>query len=84
MIASFDQNPEKSGIPISASVPIRKATWVNGMKRRSPPIFRMSCSFARWWMTSPAARNRSALKKACVIRWNSANPYAPSPAPTNM
>ncbi len=26
----------------------------------------------------------SALKKACVIRWNMLAPYAPSPTPTNM
>ena len=44
--------------------------YVLGIDFRSPPIFRMSCSFARWWITSPAARKSSALKNACVIRWN--------------
>ena len=42
---------------------------VIGMRRQSPPMRRMSCS---WWsamMTEPAARNRSALKKAWVPRW---------------
>ena len=28
--------------------------------------------------------NRSALKKAWVIRWNIPAPYAPTPAATNM
>ena len=31
-------------------------------------------------MTTPAARKSSALKKACVIRWKIAKPYAPIPA----
>ena len=35
-------------------------------------------------MTMPAARKSSALKNACVTRWNIAKPYAPTPAPTNM
>ena len=34
----------------------------------------------RAWMTMPAARNRQALKKACMSRWNMAAEYAPRPA----
>ena len=34
-----------------------------------PPIFRMSCSWCMPMITEPAARNSSALKNACVIRW---------------
>ena len=45
---------------------------------------RMSCSFVSAWMMIPAARKSSALKKACVIRWNIACGYAPVAAPTNM
>ena len=43
---------------------------VNGIARRKPPIR------SRFWIpaiaaiTEPAAMNSSALKKACVIRWN--------------
>ena len=33
---------------------------------------RMSCSSDMPWMTDPAPRNSSALKKAWVIRWNMA------------
>jgi hypothetical protein len=32
----------------------------------------------------PAPRKSSALKKACVIRWNIEFPYEVSPAPRNM
>ena len=69
-IESFEKNPESGGIPVSASAPIRNARYVPGRKRLRPPIFRMSCSPISAWMTSPAARKRSALKNACVIRWN--------------
>ena len=80
----MEKNPESGGIPTRASEPIRKAKYVFGIEPRRPPILRMSCSPARWWMTTPAARKSSALKKACVIRWNIALLYAPIPAPTNM
>ena len=40
------------------------------------------CSIA--WMTEPDAINNSALKKACVIRWNAAAIYAPMPSAANM
>ncbi len=66
---SFDQNPEKMGMPMSASDPTANATCVLGSSRCSPPILRMSCSPPRWWMTSPADMKSSALKKACVMRW---------------
>ena len=36
------------------------------------------------WMTAPDPRNKSALKKACVIRWNTPAVYAPTPTPKNM
>ena len=73
-ISSFDKKPAKIGMPTSASEPIRKVASVNGIALRSPPILRMSCSPSRRWITSPAAMKRSALKKACVMRWNIANP----------
>ena len=41
---------------------------VTGISFASPPIFRMSCSSDIAWMTEPADRNSSALKKACVTR----------------
>ena len=44
---------------------------VIGKYLRSPPIFFMSCWLWRAWMTDPAARNNRALKKACMIMWNS-------------
>ena len=84
MIASFDQKPAKIGMPASESEPIRNVQRVYGIDFARPPILRMSCSPSRWWITSPAARKSSALKNACVTRWNIANGYAPMPAPTNM
>ena len=38
--------------------------------RQMPPILRMSCSSLIAWITDPAQRNSSALKKAWVMRWN--------------
>ena len=67
-ISSFDQKPASGGIPAIASVAIPIVANVTGIKGRSPPIFRMSCSPPTPWITEPAARNNSPLKKACVIR----------------
>ena len=69
-IESFEKKPENGGIPASASDPIRNAQNVSGISRRSPPILRRSCSPVSAWITIPAAMKSSALKKACVIRWN--------------
>ena len=57
-------------MPTSASAPTRNTLreYLSGVP--SPPIRRMSCSPVIAWMTMPAARKRSALKNACVIRWN--------------
>ena len=43
---------------------------VNGIALRKPPILSRSCVPAIAAITEPAAMNSSALKKACVIRWN--------------
>ena len=69
MMMSFEKKPEKPGKPISASEPIRQVQYVIGMYFRSPPMRRMSCSWCMPMITEPAARNSSALKNACVIRW---------------
>ena len=47
-------------------------------------MLRMSWSWCMPMITLPAARNRSALKKAWVIRWNTATLYADSPSATVM
>ena len=57
-------------IPDSASVPTHIRMKVCGAFSRTPPIWRMSCSWCRQWITEPEPRNSSALKKAWVIRWN--------------
>ena len=67
-----------------ASVPTRNVPNVQGIFRRSPPILRMSCSPPSAWITEPEPRKSSALKKACVNRWNTATPKAPTPAARNM
>ena len=80
MIASFEKKPAKPmsvpGMPkpMSASVPISIIAQVNIMFGRTPPMKRMSCSWCMPWMTEPAPRNSSALKKAWVNRWNIAAP----------
>ena len=71
-------------MPAMASVPITNVQKVQGIFRRSPPIFRMSCSPDIAWMTEPEPRKRRALKKAWVKRWKTATPKAPTPQARNM
>ena len=57
---------------MSASDPSKEVIQVIGMYLRTPPIQRMSWLWCIPMMTEPAPRNSKALKKAWVIRWNSA------------
>ena len=67
-----------------ASQPMMNVPHVIGISLASLPILRMSCSSCIPWMTEPDPRNSSALKKACVIMWNTAATYAPVPMARNM
>ena len=55
-----------------ASHPTMNVPAVIGMHLRRPPMRFMSCSSCRPWMTEPAPRNSSALKKAWVTMWKMA------------
>ena len=68
----MDQKPENGGTPEMASQPTMNAPAVIGMSLRSAPMRRMSCSSCMPWITDPAPRNSSALKKAWVIMWKMA------------
>jgi hypothetical protein len=70
MISSLDNQPEKGGMADSARPPTTKQAKVKGMARRKPPMRSSDCSPAMAEMSEPAAMNSSALKKACVMRWN--------------
>ena len=59
-------------MPIKASEPSSEVIQVMGMYLRTPPIQRMSWLWCIPMMTEPAPRNSKALKKAWVIKWNSA------------
>ncbi len=83
-ISSFDQNPASGGMPEIASQPMAMVTKVTGILRASPPIRVMSCSPAMPWITEPAPRKSSALKKACVMRWNTPATWAAAPTAMNM
>src|SRR5512137_1499879 len=83
-ISSLEKNPENPGIPAMAMHPIRNVRYVWGILEKSWPIFRMSCSPLMAWITAPDPRNSSALKNACVYRWNTPAAYAPTPTPRNM
>src|SRR4029453_7437031 len=83
-ISSFEKKPARPGTPAMARQPMNIVRWVTGMCLRSPPIFRMSCSPDMAWMTEPEPRNRSALKKACVIRWKTPAAKAPTPQARNI
>ena len=71
-------------MPAIASQPTMNVPAVIGMYLRRPPMRRMSCSSCMPWITEPAPRNSSALKKACVIMWKIAALYAPTPTARNM
>ena len=57
-------------MPASAAAPHRNVRCVTGMSFRKPPNRRMSITPPIACITLPAERNSSALKKACVNRWN--------------
>jgi hypothetical protein len=65
----LEKKPARGGMPASPTAPTRKVTVVTSILGAIPPILRMSCSPLRPWMTLPAPRKRSALKKAWVTRW---------------
>ena len=69
MIASLEYEPANGGMPASARLPIHITVQVTGISLARPPMRRMSCSSDIAWITEPALRNSSALKKACVMRW---------------
>ena len=68
-ISSLEKKPARGGMPAMAITPAVMVQKVTGIRVRRPPILRMSCSPPMAWMTEPAARKSSALKKAWVIRW---------------
>ena len=84
MMSSFENQPENGGIPDSARPPMMKQANVNGIALRKPCMRSSDWSPAIAPMIEPAAMNNSALKKAWVIRWNSAAEYAPADAPMIM
>ena len=53
-----------SGSPASESPAIKNVQNATGSCLRSPPMRKMLCSSPKDWMTIPAPRNNSALKKA--------------------
>ncbi len=73
-----------NGKPAIARTPTKNVVPVIGSFFQSPPIFRMSCSWWQAWITLPEPRNMRALKKAWVVRWNSAACQALQPRPRNM
>ncbi len=83
-MSSFDSQPENGGMPDSARPPMRKQANVNGSALRKPPIRSSDWAPAIAPMIEPAAMNSSALKNACVIRWNRPAEYAPTETPMIM
>ena len=49
------------------------------MNRRMPPMSFFMSKLCTEWATEPEPRNRPALKKAWVKRWNTAAVHAPTP-----
>ena len=53
---------------MSAIAPMSIVQNVTGMRLRSPPILRMSCSPPMAWITEPEQRKSRPLKKPCTNR----------------
>lgn len=66
IMASFEKNPARKGVPVRARLPRVKQVDVKGVRWCMPPILRMSCSLLRLWIIEPEHRNSIALKKAWV------------------
>lgn len=64
MIASFEKNPARKGVPVRARLPTVRQEEVNGARWWIPPILRISCSSLRLWMIEPEHRKSMALKNA--------------------
>ena len=80
----MEKKPANGGTPASARPPITMQPNVNGIARRKPPILSRFCSPAIAAITEPAAMKSSALKNACVIRWNRPATYATEQTPMTM
>lgn len=46
-MASLEKNPARKGVPVKARLPMVMQEEVKGVKRKRPPILRMSCSLFR-------------------------------------
>ena len=57
---------------------------VCGMYLRRPPMSLFMSKLWTAWLIEPEPRNRPALKKACVKRWNIAAVHAPTPRARTM
>ncbi len=66
----MEKTPENGGTPDSARPPMIMQPKVNGIALRKPHMRSRSWTPPIAEMTEPAAMNSSALKNACVIRWN--------------
>lgn len=64
IIASFEKNPARKGVPVRARLPMVKHEEVKGVRLWRPPILRISCSSLRLWMIEPEHKKSMALKNA--------------------
>ena len=68
---SLEKKPASGGRPAPEASAIAMVNDVTGSKRRSPPILDIRLE-PTLWITTPAARNASALNAACTSRWKTA------------
>lgn len=81
----MDQKPANGKMPARLAAEMTNVQKVLGMTFRRPPMSStMSKLWWQAWLSEPAPRNRLALKKACVNRWNIAAVQAPTPSAATM
>ena len=83
-IMSLEKNAASGGTPAIARQPTRNVQRVVGSFAFRLPILWMSSSPDIACITLPAPRKSSALKQACVIRWNTPPENEPTPTPSTM
>ena len=71
-------------MPARASEQMMKVQEGPGMNFRRPPMSFFMSKLCTAWATEPEPRNRPALKKAWVKRWNTAAVQAPTPSAITM
>ena len=80
----MEKKPAEGGMPAMARTPSHGPEGDGNALAQAAHDAHVLLAAESAWMTEPAARKSSALKKAWVMRWKMAAEYAPTPQARNM